>query len=58
MDRRSFLESSGTAAACISSGAVLSMFGGCGRTTSQAQQPNIVIIALDDAGWKDFGYHN
>jgi len=58
MDRRTFLECSGTTAACISSGALLSMLGGCGRTTSAARQPNIVIIALDDAGWKDFGYHN
>ena len=57
MDRRTFLECSATTAAGISSGALLSTFGGCGNEASAARQPNIVIIMLDDAGWKDFGYH-
>ena len=57
MDRRTFLKCSGYAAAGIYSGTLLSMLGGC-KTTSTARQPNIVIIAFDDAGWKDFGYHN
>ena len=57
MNRRTFLDISGSAAACLSCGSVLSMFDGCGGTSSTARQSNIVIIALDDAGWKDFGYH-
>ncbi len=50
MKRRTFLENFATAAA-------FSMFGGCGVSSSTAKKPNIVIFMLDDAGWKDFGYH-
>ena len=58
MKRRTFLECSGSAATGISSGALLSMLCACNQNNPVKQQPNIVIIALDDAGWNDFSYHN
>ncbi|MFC1551788.1 sulfatase [Candidatus Latescibacterota bacterium] len=57
MNRRTFIENTVTAAAGISSGTLLSTLGGCGKSAAATKKPNIVVIMLDDAGWKDFGYH-
>ena len=46
MDRRTFLKVSGM-------GALALALPGCAGTTRQSDQPNIVLINVDDLGWTD-----
>ncbi len=58
MNRRTFFGKSAALAAASSTLISSQFLSSCGTNIAETtRKPNIVIILLDDAGWKDVGYH-